>query len=64
MRDMVTSYASWPGWLKSIVMGPNVALLLMLSIWWPKNDQGWTKFSIVGGYLVVFYLIMHYVFRF
>jgi hypothetical protein len=28
-----------------------------------KTDEGWRKFGIVAGYLLVFYLVMRFVFK-
>jgi hypothetical protein len=33
------------------------------SQWWPKDDKGWQRFGIVAAYLLLFYSVMHFVFR-
>ena len=44
---------------------PNVVLVAITCwVWWPRSDREWNKFGLVMAYLVVFYLVMKFVFRF
>jgi hypothetical protein len=62
---MITPYSDWPGWLQFVVMAPNVVLVAITCwVWWPRSDREWNKFGLVMAYLVVFYLVMKFVFRF
>lgn len=56
-------FADWPQWLQAIVIVPHVILGFVATwFWWPKSNAGWLKFGLVAGYLLVFFLVMHYVF--
>lgn len=56
-------FDTWPHWLQTTVMVPHVLLGFVATwLWWPKTDRGWFKFGVVAAYLVVFFLIMHFVF--
>ena len=61
---MITPFNDWPTWLKILVLGPNFPLLIVLRFWWPKNNKAWGRFGLLLIYLVVFFLVMHYVFKF
>ena len=61
----MTKYSDWPSWLQILVVGPHCALLAFANwVWWPKSGKGWLRFGFVLAYLVVFFLVMHYVFAF
>ena len=62
---MITPYSEWPTWLQALVLTPHALLLGFATwIWWPKSNREWRKFALVMAYLIVFYLIMHFVFEF
>ena len=62
---VITPYSEWPTWLQIVVLGPNGLLLAFTTwIWWPKSNREWRRFALVMAYLIVFYLIMHFVFKF
>jgi hypothetical protein len=62
---MIVKYADWPGWVQTLVLLPHAILLSVSAwLWWPKSGREWRKFGFVAGYLVIFYLIMHFVFAF
>jgi hypothetical protein len=48
-----------------LVVAPN-ALLAGFScwIWWPTSNREWRRFGLVAAYLIVFYAVMHFVFKF
>jgi hypothetical protein len=63
--DSITPYAQWPYWLRFVVVAPNALLAgITCWIWWPKTDRGWRRFGLVAAYLLVFFLVMHFIFKF
>jgi hypothetical protein len=61
----VTQFSEWPQWLQILVLLPHSLLgSFMLWLWWPKADKEWRKFGFVLLYLIIFFLVMHYVFGF
>jgi hypothetical protein len=59
----MVKYADWPHWVQAFVIVPHALLgFVMTWLWWPKTGKGWLRFGILGAYLLVFYLIMHFVF--
>ena len=51
--------------LQMLVLAPHGLLLGILTwLWWPKSNRGWRRFGLVYAYLVGFYPVMHFVFRF
>jgi len=60
----MTPFSQWPVWLQYVVLVPH-GLLASFSfwLWWPKSDKGWNKFGLVAAYLILFYLVMHFAFR-
>lgn len=62
---MITPYSDWPKWLQILVVAPNALLLGFCTwMWWPKSDRDWRRFGLVFAYLIVFYLVMVYLFKF
>ena len=58
------TFAEWPTWLQTLVLLPHAVLgFVMTIVWWPKSGQGWRRFGILAAYLLVFYLVMHFVFK-
>jgi hypothetical protein len=61
----MSPFSQWPLWLQYAVMVPHGLLAgFAVWIWWPKSDKEWHKFGLVAGYLIIFYLVMHFVFHF
>jgi hypothetical protein len=59
----MTQYSNWPVWLKIVVMGPNGLLVWFIAVpWFPKSKKQWKWIGIAIAYLVVFFLVMHFVF--
>jgi hypothetical protein len=57
-------YSQWPRWLHAAVMFPHVILAMAGTLlWWPKTKRDSLRFSIVALYLLLFYFVMHYVFK-
>jgi len=62
---MIAPYSSWPVWLQTLVVAPNALLgFFALWIWWPKSNREWRRFGVVAVYLIVFYAVMHFIFKF
>jgi hypothetical protein len=62
---MIAPYSSWPTWLQTLVVAPNALLgFFALWIWWPKSNREWRRFGVVAAYLIVFYAVMHFIFKF
>ena len=62
---MITPFAQWPSWLQTLILAPNALLAgIMCWFWWPKSNREWNKFGILAAYLIVFFVVMHYVFKF
>ena len=63
-RNM-TRYSDWPKWLQLLVVAPHCVLLFVaVWLWWPKSDEDRRRFGFVFAYLLVFFLVMHFVFHF
>jgi hypothetical protein len=61
---VIAPYNDWPKWLQALVMVPHCALAgILMYKWWPKTKADWRKFEITLAYLIVFFLVMHYVFH-
>jgi len=59
----MTKFPDWPLWLQILVLVPHGVLgWVMFWLWWPKDNKGWKRFGILAAYLVLFYLVMHFVF--
>jgi hypothetical protein len=57
-------YSQWPGWVQAVVVIPHVLLAMVATLlWWPKTKRNWRRFGFVALYLLVFYVVMHYVFK-
>jgi hypothetical protein len=62
---VITKFADWPGWVQTVVVAPNALLAgIAFWVWWPKSDKEWRKFGFVMAYLVAFFLVMHFIFKF
>jgi hypothetical protein len=59
----MTKFSDWPQWLQVLVVAPTAVLLTVMLCWWPKDAKGWKRFWIMAAYLLLFYLVMHFVFR-
>jgi hypothetical protein len=56
-------FSEWPMWVKVAIVGPHALLgFVACWLWWPKSDQARRKFGFVALYLLLFYLVMHFVF--
>jgi len=58
----VPQFDEWPKWVREVVLIPNAVLLVILNLWWPKNDKGWRRFGFSFAYLIVFLLVMYFAF--
>lgn len=62
---MVMPYSECPLWLQILVVAPNRLLAgFACWIWWPNSNREWNRFGIVMLYLIVFFLAMHFIFKF
>jgi len=60
----MTRFSEWPAWLQAVVVVPHALLgFCAVWLWWPKSDKDWRKFGFVARYLLIFYLVMHFVFQ-
>ncbi|MCU1283747.1 MAG: hypothetical protein JWO13_97 [Acidobacteriales bacterium] len=56
-------FSDWPEWLQVAVLFPHAMLGFVATwLWWPKTDKEWSRFGLVAAYLLVFFLVMHFVF--
>lgn len=57
-------YSQWPQWVQAVVVIPHVLLAMAATLlWWPKTKRNFRRFTIVALYLLVFFVVMHYVFK-
>lgn len=45
-----------------VLLPHGVLAYVMVWLWWPKDNKGWKRFGILAAYLLLFYLVMHFVF--
>ena len=58
----IPQFDQWPKWIQEAVWIPNAVLVVVLGLWWPKNDKGWRRFGFGVAYLIAFLVIMRFVF--
>lgn len=57
-------YSQWPRWLQAVVVAPHVLFAMFATlVWWPNSKEDRRRFTIAAAYLLLFYFVMHFMFK-